>query len=463
MEKYSGKDAASCGLASRVIGLWALVLSLAGPAPAAEGLADLLALAQAEDPTYQAALAAREAIRFERRASLARLLPELSLEANAYGNSQDIEVARGAVGLGGDIGFQTERYEVRATQPILRFDRWVRLRQADKRVAQAEATLAAAWLDLMVRLTGSYLDAIAARDDELYAEATLGSLLEQRRQVRVQRKLGLATVAEELEAEAALDQAEAELLDARARAGEALLAIEEITAQPASDLKHLRLDAMPEPLQEGDGDYWAGLARSQNFTVAAARVQAEVLAREIRAQQAGHLPTVDFVAAYGYESQGGRFGDTDTTGGRIGVEVNMPLFSGGGISAATHVAVQRHAEAVARLERAERRAERDARAAWLRLQASVSASAAAEKTVASRQAALEALRVQYQSGSRTTADLIDAERELVDARRARSRVRYRYLDSLVRLRQAAGILDETDLQQLDAMLTLPGSEYAVLP
>jgi outer membrane protein len=49
-------------------------------------------------------------------------------------------------------------------------------------------------------------------------------------------------------------------------------------------------------------------------------------------------------------------------------------------------------------------------------------------------------------------DVLDAQRELLRARRDHARSRYDYLLDTLRLKQAAGILHETDLVQINNWL-----------
>ena len=55
-------------------------------------------------------------------------------------------------------------------------------------------------------------------------------------------------------------------------------------------------------------------------------------------------------------------------------------------------------------------------------------------------------------GTRTIVDVLDSQRELLRARRDHARSRYAYLLNTLQLKQAAGIVEEGDLNSINAML-----------
>ena len=55
-------------------------------------------------------------------------------------------------------------------------------------------------------------------------------------------------------------------------------------------------------------------------------------------------------------------------------------------------------------------------------------------------------------GTRTIVDVLDSQRELLRARRDHARSRYAYLLNGLRLKQAAGIVAESDLAGINDML-----------
>ncbi len=84
--------------------------------------------------------------------------------------------------------------------------------------------------------------------------------------------------------------------------------------------------------------------------------------------------------------------------------------------------------------------------------AGISRVKALRQAVKSSQTALEASEAGYRVGTRTSVDVLDAQREIYGARRDYARARYDYLLNLLRLKQASGQLTPDDLAEIDGLL-----------
>ncbi|MFA6986279.1 MAG: TolC family protein, partial [Arenimonas sp.] len=70
----------------------------------------------------------------------------------------------------------------------------------------------------------------------------------------------------------------------------------------------------------------------------------------------------------------------------------------------------------------------------------------------SAQAAYEAGEAGLEVGTRTIVDVLIAQQQLFQAQREYARARHAYLVNLLRLRQAAGILEASDLELVNRFL-----------
>ena len=80
------------------------------------------------------------------------------------------------------------------------------------------------------------------------------------------------------------------------------------------------------------------------------------------------------------------------------------------------------------------------------------AGAALVRAVDSARSAEASAQVAFEVGSRTAADYLGAVRARFSAERDLSRARYNYLLGLLRLREAAGVVTVTDLENLNRTL-----------
>jgi len=191
------------------------------------------------------------------------------------------------------------------------------------------------------------------------------------------------------------------------------------------------------------------LAIAGNAELAAQRQAVEVAARTIDRQRAGHLPTLSLVASNRLtssdsESSYNQKYDTDS----IGIQLSVPLFAGGGVSAATRQATAAHLQAGFELD-----AQRADVLTRLRQQFNLCSSAQARLrayrlAVASAQTLVEATRKSVAGGERVNLDVLDAEQQLYGARRDLAEARHGYLRAWLQLRQLSGVLAAADLERL---------------
>ncbi|MCC7121691.1 MAG: TolC family outer membrane protein [Gammaproteobacteria bacterium] len=433
--------------------LFAIVLcATAVPAHAVDLLA-LLVLAEQADPEYREAqhnaLAVAETIP-QARAALWK--PRLNFTTGGARVRQDIDAEFSFGAAGGESAFDRTDYRISVVQPVYHRDRHMRLKQADKRLRQAQLQIDAALQRLMVRLAERYFDVLAAQDNLAFARAEKESLAGQLEQARQRFDVGLIAITDVQEAQAGYDRASALEITAENAVQNAEERLREVTGESHRALWPLG-EALPLTRPDPDDiEQWTETALGQNLELEAALVAAEIAADEIEVQRAGHYPSLDIEGGHGFNSTGGLFGQNDTESSDIGVRLNVPLYEGGAVASRTRQAVHEHAGALDRLERTRRAVYRQAREAFLGVVTQIGAVTALRQAVVSSQTALESTRAGFEVGTRTSVDVVTAERGLSQARRDYARARYDYVLNLLRLREAAGTLSPEIIAQTNAWL-----------
>ena len=419
-----------------------------------EDLQEVFQLAEKNDPTYQQAVAEYRAARESKPQARALLLPTISLSASTNRNEQDVSAPAnlGQFG-GGNFVFNRHGYSIDLAQPIFRYDRFVALEQADNEINRAEAELTQAQQDLIIRIAERYFEVLAAKDNLEFARAEVKSLSRQLDQANQRFEVGLSAITDVTEAQAGFDLASAREIQAQNAIDNAREAVREITGVYVTDFNLLGENV---PLVKPDPDAiesWTETALEQNMAITSAKYAAEVSRNEIDVQKAGHLPTLDIVASKGYDSTGGRFGGTRTHADAIGLQLDMPIFTGGLVNSQVRQAYEDYNAAIQSLEQARRAAQRLTREAYLGVISGISQVKALNQAVVSSETALEATEAGFEVGTRTAVDVVATQRALSDARRNYSQARYEYILNSLRLKQAAGILAPTDLEQINSWLT----------
>ncbi|MBL1140677.1 MAG: TolC family outer membrane protein [Proteobacteria bacterium] len=416
--------------------------------------ADLLSvykLAEKNDPTYLQEVASHRATLEARPQAMSQLLPTVSLSADTTRFDQDIS-SGSAFGSAGEVNYNSRGYSLNISQPIFRRDRFIALDQADSEIKQAEAELTAAQQDLIVRIAERYFDVLSAKDNLEFAQAEVKSLGRQLEQANQRFEVGLSAITDVQEAQAGYDLAVAQEILALNTIDNAQEAMRELTgdyvtsfAALGDNMSLVRPD--PEAIES-----WTSLSLEQNLGMVAARYATETARDEIKRQSAGHYPTLDLVGSHGYDSNGGRFGSTKTHTSAIGLELNIPLYSGGLVSSQTREAYENYNVAMHVLEQARRSAQRLTRQAYLGVISGISQVNALKQAVVSSETALEATEAGFEVGTRTAVDVVASQRTTSEARRNYSQAKYNYILDTLRLKQAAGTLSTEDLQLINGWL-----------
>lgn len=428
-----------------------VLCALMAPAAAASDLLQIYELATEHDPVLQAARSERQAAREVVPQSRALLLPSLSFDADYQRNRQEIITFQFA--QPGTSTFNSNNYALTLNQPVFRREYFVQLRQADARVAQAEAAYKASEQALIVRVAERYFAMLAARDSLEFAQAEKESIERQLEQTKQRFEVGLIAITDVHEAQAAFDLARSREIVARNELSSAREALREVIGRrveridPVSEEIPLRA---PEP---EDMEQWGETALEQNFELLAAEFARQVASAEVDRQRAGHYPQLDLSASYNRsESDGGSFGEREQEDGVIGLQLSVPLYQGGAVVSRTREAAHELERASHRLEQTRRATLRQTRDAYLAVVAAINQVRALEQARVSAQSALDATQAGFEVGTRTTVDVLDARRELFRARRDYARARYDYLLNTLRLKQAAGVLARSDLERMNQWL-----------
>jgi outer membrane protein len=444
---------AGCGRLVASLICLALVLALPGRA-AADDLVSVFTLALDADPQYQAAVAGHEAALEVVPQSLALLLPNINLRADVSRNRYHER------NPGPDVKENTystnKDYSASLRQSVYARDRFIALEQADSRVAQADAQLESAYQDLIIRVARRYFIVLGALDNLEFVQADKAAIGRTLDQAQQRFEVGLAAITDVYEAQARYDTAVSEEINAEKLLDDAREALRELTGERPGVLEVLREEiplVEPEPAAK---EPWVETATEQNPLLLASRAATEAARQEVEITRSGHYPTVDLTADYARRNNNfGGFRSLKRNDSAIGLEVVLPVYQGGLVSSQTresqYLLDQTQQDGV----RIFREVQRQARDSYRGVLAEISRVKALKQAVISSEKALEASEAGFEVGTRTIVDVLDSQRELLRVRRDHARSRYDYLLNTLSLKQAAGILEESDLVQINGLLQAP--------
>jgi len=435
---------------SRTAALIAGLLASTGTL-AAEDLLAVARAALANDAQFQSARAQREATSEKLPQARAGLLPSLTLNGTTQWN--DVEISKP---VDRSTQYNSHNFGFQLTQPLFRWANWVQFEQGKLQVAAADAQLAQARQDTLLRAAQAYFDLLYAQDvlTSIVAQKTAAS--EQLELARKSFEVGTVTITDVHEAQSRFDLATAQEIAARSDIEVKRHALAVITGRAPDALRGLRSEVaftLPEPARMED---WVDRAQTESLTVLAQLANQEIANREIERQRAGHYPTVDLVATYGQNKTVITFAgaplNNETTTGTVGVQVSVPLFQGLGQESRVRESAHLLDRARAEVDFARRNAAQQARQAWLGVANGIAQTAALRAAQVSSQSSLDANKLGYEVGVRINIDVLNAQQQLYVTRRDLAKARYDTLLAQLRLKAAAGQLAEPEIEAVNALL-----------
>ena len=408
-----------------------------------------------QDATIRASRAAADSGRERLPQARAGLLPQVSASAGRNNNNLDTTAPNilGSPVTTNDQYFSDNR-TLQLRQPLINMQRWQQFQQAKSVVEEVEANLDRDLQNLVVRVTGAYFEA-------LMTDEQLDLVLAQKKTYTVlvdAAKKGLAagsgTRTDIDDAQSRLDMAAAQELEARQNQDLARRQLQLLVNQPVAQIAKLNVAALQlNPPMPANLDEWTLKAEQSSPEVRAMQARLDAARREVSKAQAGHFPTLDAVA------QWSNSGSENTTrvnsryeNKTIGLQLNIPLYSGGYINSSIRQAVAEQTRAEESLEALRRdlgvRVHKEYRGVSegvMRVRALEQAARSAEQMMKSTQMSLVA-------GSRTQLDVLNAQQQYTLALRDLAQARLVYLLSKVRLASLVGDDAMVSVEQVNASL-----------
>ena len=353
-------------------------------------------------------------------------------------------------------------YQATLSQPIFRADRWFQLQAAKAVNEQAALELSATEQNLILQSAQDYFEVLRAQDTLASTKAEEAAFKRQLDQANERFDVGLSDKTDVLQSQASYDTARANRIAAKRRVDDAFEALVTLTNRDYNAIEgivHTLPVLAPTP---NDAKAWVDTASQQNLNLLASNYAVSAAEETLRQRKAGHAPTLDAVASY-------KRGDNDALGFRnpnftgqnyggnveqrsVGVELNIPIYSGGLTSSQVREAYARLSQIEQRREALRRQVVENTRNLHRAVNTDVEQVQARKQSIISNQSALEATEVGYQVGTRNIVDVLDAQRQLYNSVRLYNNTRYDYLIDNLRLKQAAGTLSPADLQELSRYL-----------
>ena len=206
---------------------------------------------------------------------------------------------------------------------------------------------------------------------------------------------------------------------------------------------------VPAGLQE-----WQDKAVSANPDVQAKRYLVEAADALVARSNAGHMPRLDLVASVS-NSRNESISSLNQSVNQsaIGLQLNIPIYSGGAVKAAVTQALAEKTKAEAEWLNEKRNLEVEVSRLYQIIQTGSSKLLAYEDVLDASRVALEGTLKGQASGLRTNADVLEAVRKVFQAQRDLAQARYDHIFQRLRLFNKAGVPADSVVSYIDELLS----------
>lgn len=408
-----------------------------------------------QDSSIRAARAAAESGRERLPQARAQWLPTASLSVSRNKNKLDSTTTDS---LGVEQEDQSDYFSRNQTltlrQTLFNQTKRADFAQAGFQVADAEALLEREVQNLALRVGEAYFGVLFAQDQQalLMSQETLVRM--QLDAARQSFFAGAGTRTDIDEVQAKLDLNTAYLLEAQQNLNYSRQQLSVLINQPVQKLAALNESRFDE-MQASTNTLvqWSELANANSPEIKALAARVESARLQIDKSEAAHLPALDMVVQWSVSDSenvtrlNSRY-DTRS----VGLQLSLPLYSGGYMASATRQALADHTRAVEVLEATRRdlglRIHKEFQGVtegFLRIKAFQQAVRSATQVVNSN-------RKSAQAGVRTQIDVLQAESLKMQALRDLAQARYGYLLAKLRLAVLAGVAGRDSIDEINTCL-----------
>lgn len=345
------------------------------------------------------------------------------------------------------------RVSINLQQTIFDLQSYLLAKSQQSLSSQGEEELLAAHQKLIADLIERYMDALEAADKSEIIKEELSSTEKQLERVRAMHERQMAMVTDLYELEARTETLRSNLLESDNEAKIALEKLRELTGDAVTEIRPARLDVI-QPPPDGDIEGWVRQIGQINPEIIALKHAVESAKQSISAYQAGHLPTLQLQLSGIYSDT--TFNNQTTSSayqvGSAAIQATIPIYEGGVTSARIREAEARKKYSESQLEQKMRELEKFTRAAYLDMASSPARALAADRQLAASEKSRDAMEKGYELGVSTIVDVLDAEKQLSEAKKQQRLSRYKYFRARSALYQQSGRLIGYELVQFNRWL-----------
>jgi protease secretion system outer membrane protein len=440
----------------KIMSLLLTLLLASTSSKAAESLLSLYQAAVNYDAQYKSTVADTQADREEIEKARALFYPKAQLLGSIGRGNTDRSTQSLSGAIDSHLNYKTQNLALTVKQPLFNKETMANYKSAQALVKGKESLLQSEASNLITRIASTYFELLYAEEKSTVAQNQLIALSQQLDQANKRYQHGAGTITEISEAQASLDIAQAELVEANNSINTNRLLLSNMTGHEVDALAKLDLNKIANlNMRNQSLDYWIKAAMDNNPEIIAAQYAVEVAQQEVEKKQAGHYPTLDLVGARSYSENdsnntiGAQF-DTTT----VALQLSMPLYAGGYVNASVRQSLNKVEAAKEVLNLKTRDVNTNIKKYFQQMQSEQLSIQAYLQAVKSSEVALDGTSKSFIGGLRTNIDVLNAQQRLYENKLKLSKSYYVLVNDMVNIKHMAGLLNITQLQELNQLFVM---------
>ncbi|MBI6556893.1 TolC family outer membrane protein [Pseudomonas veronii] len=409
-------------------------------------LMSLYSESRLEDPRVLAAYARAQAGKEHQREAFGSLLPQITANAGTNRIKQTNEIT--------DQIYNSENYSVSLRQIIYNKAAWENYQKykslAKQSLSESEEAQAEATVDLVQR----YFTALAADDELELVQAERRATQKNLDRISALYEKQFAMITDVLDLKARVDVLAAQEVDARNQVSLSRVALSEIVGRPVKEkLSRVRGDVDLKVSTESL-DTWVSFGIAENPSLKATESALAAAEAALREGKGGHYPTLGASLSAQNTNEGYNNALAPKTDSYVaGLQLSVPIYSGGSTSARVRGLYQDQISAEQQLEATRRQIVKEITNAYLTADSSVEKIRANRNALSSAEQSSIASEKAFTYGVVNAVDVLTSVQNEFKARRDLLKTQYDFITNLFILNRWAGKLSAESVESVNVWLS----------
>jgi len=359
---------------------------------------------------------------------------------------------------GNKANYKTYDYGVTLKQPLFDYSAYAEYKKILAQTSLSDKQLIKTQQDLIFRISKAYFETLLAKDQVDLFQYQRAAIQEQLSKAEAQFEAGLISVTDINEAKTKKALIEAQQISAVQKLKIKKREIQIITGKLPGKLTPLNPVIIFTEI-DNLADDWITIAQENNLELQIKKDEIKIAESEIDSRRSGHYPTIDAIASRSrnWDKGGYPYGATKNQGMRsysdtIGVEISIPIFSGGMTSSRVREAVLLKSKLEEDQDYLRKEIELKVRDYYLSLQTNFAEIKAYQQAMKAATLQLESTQLGFQEGLRNSVEVLDAQQILFNAKLNTLEARYNYIMNFINLKLSVGMLSIADLDEINQYL-----------